>query len=85
MITDLAWIVLITRSCTGLKVLNPAYQNPDRGGRARVTRGSTTRYRTATAVTKPAASSHPNKMPVFNFEVAEEGLQVWRCSVVPHV
>ena len=31
--------VLITKSCTGFTVLNPAYQNPDRRGRAGVTRG----------------------------------------------
>ena len=31
--------VLITRSCTGFTVLNPAYQNPDRRGRAGATRG----------------------------------------------
>ena len=31
--------VLITRSCTGLTVLSPAYQNHDRRGRAEVTRG----------------------------------------------
>ena len=32
-------VVLITRSCTGFTMLNPAYQNPDRRGRAEVTRG----------------------------------------------
>ena len=32
-------LVLIPRSCTGFTVLNPAYQNPDRRGRAGVTRG----------------------------------------------
>ncbi len=29
--------VLMSRSCTGFTVLNPAYQNPDRRGRAGVT------------------------------------------------
>jgi hypothetical protein len=28
--------VLMSRSCTGFTVLNPAYQNPDRRGRAGV-------------------------------------------------
>ena len=31
--------VLMSRSCTGFTVLNPAYQNPDRRGRAEDTRG----------------------------------------------
>jgi hypothetical protein len=31
--------VLMTRSRTGFTVLNPAYRNPDRRGRAEVTRG----------------------------------------------
>ena len=31
------------RSCTGLRVLNPAYQNPDRRGRAQATLGYTRR------------------------------------------
>ena len=31
--------VLMTKSCTGFTVLNPAYQNPNRRGRAGVTHG----------------------------------------------
>ena len=31
--------VLMSKSCTGFTVLNPAYQNPDRRGRAGVTHG----------------------------------------------
>jgi hypothetical protein len=32
-------VVLMTKSCTGFTVLNPAYQNPDCRGRAGVTHG----------------------------------------------
>ena len=34
--------VLMSRSCTGFTVLNPAYQNPDRRGRAGVAHGDKT-------------------------------------------